>query len=79
MGKKENRFGTFGFDLDFLHKYDSILVLKRGDAQIVISPKYQGKVFTSTAAGDSGASFGWVNYKAFDSEPGTLTAYRGPI
>src|SRR6202000_243813 len=26
---------------------------------------YQGKVFTSTADGDTGKSFGWINYKAF--------------
>ncbi len=26
-----------------------------------------GRVFTSTATGDSGTSFGWINYKLFDS------------
>jgi hypothetical protein len=59
--------GSFGYDLQFLQKYDSVILLKSGDgnAQIVISPKYQAKVFTSTAEGDSGLSFGWVNYKAF--------------
>ncbi len=67
--EKEFASGTFGYDLQFLTKYDSLIVLKSGDGlgQIIVSPKYQGKVFTSTASGDEGRSFGWVNYKAFDS------------
>lgn len=59
--------GTFGYDLNFLQQHDSVIVLKSNDdkAQIIVSPKYQAKVFTSTADGDDGFSFGWVNYKAF--------------
>ena len=62
--------GTFGYDLDFLKKKDSIIVLnsKDGSGQIIISPKYQAKVFTSTADGVNGKSFGWINYKTFDQE-----------
>src|ERR1700744_6142871 len=58
--------GTFAYDLHFLQQHDSVIVLKNGDAQVIVSPKYQGKVFTSTATGDSGTSFGWIHYKAFD-------------
>ena len=60
--------GTFGYDLDFLKKKDSVIVLnsKDGSGQIIVSPKYQGKVFTSTADGANGKSFGWINYKTFD-------------
>ena len=59
--------GTFGYDLNFLQQHDSVIVLKSNNdnAQIIISPKYQAKVFTSTANGNDGFSFGWVNYKAF--------------
>ena len=59
--------GTFGYDLDFLKQKDSVVVLnsKDGNGQIVISPKYQAKVFTSTAGGANGKSFGWINYKTF--------------
>jgi len=59
--------GTFGYDLNFLNENDSIVVLKNddGSAQLALSPKYQAKVFTSTAEGLTGKSFGWVNYKAF--------------
>jgi hypothetical protein len=59
--------GTFGYDLDFLKQKDSVVVLnsKDGNAQIIVSPKYQAKVFTSTADGLNGKSFGWINYKTF--------------
>jgi hypothetical protein len=59
--------GSFSYDLQFLRQHDSVVVLKNdsGRAQVIVSPKYQAKVFTSTADGDSGMSFGWVNYKAF--------------
>jgi hypothetical protein len=62
--------GTYGYDLDFLKKNDSVLVLKNADgqAQVIVSAKYQGKVFTSTADGLSGRSFGWINYKTFAAD-----------
>lgn len=72
--------GTFGYDLDFLKQHDSVIVLKSGDdkAQIIVSPKYQAKVFTSTVNGNEGLSFGWVNYKAFSGpEDAHMNAYGG--
>ena len=70
--------GEFGYDLEFLKKQDSGLVLlKDGDAQIIVSPKYQAKVFTSTARGEYGTSFGWVNYKAFGKLDAHMNAYGG--
>jgi len=72
--------GTFGYDLTFLQQRDSLLILKSKDGSsiVLVSPKYQGKVFTSTASGDTGRSFGWINYKAFDSaiDP-HMNAYGG--
>ncbi len=56
-------------DKTFLEKYDPQLIeLSTEDkqAKVLVSPKYQGKVFTSTAAGDDGESFGWINYEAFE-------------
>lgn len=60
--------GSFGYDLKFLQDRDSLILLKNegGNAQVIVSAKYQGKVFTSTADGEKGKSFGWINYKAFD-------------
>lgn len=73
--------GTFGYDLSFLQKYDSSLVVLESEdknSQIIVSPKYQAKVFTSSAKGLAGRSFGWVNYAAFD-EPlnDHMNAYGG--
>lgn len=60
--------GTFGYDLNYLSSKDSLIILKGAnkDAQVIVSPKYQGKVFTSTATGLDGKSIGFVGYKAFD-------------
>jgi hypothetical protein len=61
--------GTFGYDLNYLSGKDSIIILTgNGDlAQIIVSAKYQAKVFTSSADGLTGKSLGFVNYKALDS------------
>ena len=67
----ENIKGTFGYDLQFLKKYhkDLILLADESDAgaQIIILPAYQGRVMTSTAEGEGGMSFGWINYELIDS------------
>jgi hypothetical protein len=45
---------------------------------VIVSPKYQAKVFTSTAEGDQGKSFGWIHYKAFTApEDPHMNAYGG--
>ena len=78
--KEPVKAGSFGYDLHFLQQHDSIVVLETdsGLAKIIVSPKYQAKVFTSTAAGESGLSFGWVNYKAFASSSDPhMNAYGG--
>ena len=63
--------GTFGYDLQFLKKYHKDLVLLGDEsdtgAQIIILPSYQGRVMTSTAEGNGGMSFGWINYELIDS------------
>ncbi|NOY79300.1 MAG: hypothetical protein GXO76_15715, partial [Calditrichaeota bacterium] len=76
-----NRPGSFGYDVAFLKSKGQMVVLKdeTGERQVIVSPQYQGKVFTSTADGPSGKSFGWINYKLFES--GTIqphiNAYGG--
>jgi len=70
--------GEFGYDLQFLKKQDTaLIVLASGHSRLIISPKYQAKVFTSTANGDMGLSFGWINYKAFGKEDAHMNAYGG--
>jgi hypothetical protein len=72
--------GTFGYDLNFLQKQDSGLVVlknKDGETQLIVSAKYQAKVFTSTAQGLDGQSFGWVHYPSFDTLDAHMNAYGG--
>jgi len=55
--------GTFGDDLEFLKQHTDVIVLAdaEGKAQVAVVPAYQGRVMTSTADGDAGAGFGWIN------------------
>lgn len=77
--EKEFQKGTLGYDAAFLKQHDtSLILLKNGDASVLVSPKYQGKVFTSSASGEEGASFGWINYKAFTAPVDAhMNAYGG--
>lgn len=61
--------GTFGYDVNYLSEKDDLIILKSDDkkAQVILSAKYQAKVFTSTANGLQGNSHGFVNYNFFDS------------
>jgi hypothetical protein len=74
-----NAKGSFGYDREFIAKHDTgAVVLASGDMKIIVSPKYQAKVFTSTALGDTGRSFGWIHYKAFDGpKDAHMNAYGG--
>jgi hypothetical protein len=76
MAKQEYPKGTFGYDLNFLQQYHKDLVLLQEDsngAQVAILPGYQGRVMTSTAGGNNGASFGWINHELIAS--GKLTEH----
>jgi hypothetical protein len=60
-----NRKGSYVYDFDFIKKYTKKIIElsdEGGNAKILLSPDYQGRVLTSTATGDSGTSFGWINY-----------------
>lgn len=76
---KTTATGSFGYDRQFIARHDAgAVVLKDGDAQLIVSPKYQGKVFTSTLAGEKGRSLGWINYKAFSAPADPhMNAYGG--
>lgn len=51
----------YGYNRDFLKKHTGIVELKNGNSAIITVPGWQGRVMTSTAEGDSGYSFGWIN------------------
>ena len=54
---------TFGNDVRFLKSHTGLIVLRdeAGRAKIAVAPAWQGRVMTSTAGGDNGLSFGWIN------------------
>lgn len=55
--------GSFADDLAFLSKYGEVVQLQdaSGQGRIIVAPEYQGRVMTSTAAGERGASFGFIH------------------
>jgi len=51
----------YGNNRDFLKRHVDIIELKNAGSAITIVPSWQARVMTSTAEGDSGYSFGWIN------------------
>ena len=61
---------TYGSDMAFLKKYTRKIVELSGNdgrSKVLLSADYQGRVMTSTASGDSGLSFGWLNHALISS------------
>jgi hypothetical protein len=54
---------SFGDDAAFLKSHTELIVLgdEKGLARVAIAPAWQGRVMTSSAGGEAGASFGWIN------------------
>lgn len=64
---------TFGDDVEFLRRHtESTIVLgeEPGGPRVAVVGEYQGRVMTSSPAGESGTSYGWINYDLIAS--GTL-------
>jgi hypothetical protein len=51
----------YGSNRDFLKKFTTIIELKNAASALVLVPAWQARVMTSTAEGDAGYSFGWIN------------------
>jgi len=69
--------GTYGYDLQFLQKHKKPIELKNGDARVLISPEYQGRVMTSSASGEPGKSYGWINHELIAS--GEVKTHINPV
>jgi hypothetical protein len=70
-GVLESAAGSYGYDVQFLKKYTHQLIElsdTAGASKLLVSGEYQGRVMTSTALGDSGVSYGWINYKLISSQ-----------
>jgi len=61
--------GTFGAVTRAVDSVSKLAVLsdRDGQAMAAVSPAMQGRVLTSSAAGEDGRSFGWVNEKLIES------------
>lgn len=57
----------YGYNLEFLKKHITVIELKRGNSALALVPAWQGRVMTSTAQGDNGYSFGWINRELIES------------
>jgi len=71
--------GSFGYDLAFLKKHKEVIVLGAPArlANVMIVKDYQGRVMTSTARGEAGNSYGWINYQLISSD--SLLAHFNPF
>jgi len=72
---------TFGDDVSFLKRYMDTVVLSdsTGKGKVCVIPALQGRVMTSSADGDKGAGYGWINYEHFKARKLTphINAYGG--
>ena len=59
----------FGGDVEFLNQHVETIVLGADNdgPRVAVVPAYQGRVMTSTATGDHGTSYGWINDAAVGS------------
>ncbi|SHJ61994.1 DUF6786 family protein [Pseudozobellia thermophila] len=62
-------YRTFKDDLSFLQAYTPIVELsdRSGKSRIALAPNLQGRVMTSSASGETGMSYGWINRELFES------------
>ncbi len=78
--KTTYEMGSYGYDAAFFKQHKiSFLELSSPDglSKIMVIPAYQGRVMTSTADGDAGNSFGWINYKLIES--GEINPQFNPV
>ncbi|MEG1611625.1 MAG: DUF6786 family protein [Alistipes sp.] len=64
--QKIHQMGSYGYDAKFFQdnniKYTE-LISSDGQSKVMIVPDWQGRVMTSSAEGDDGDSYGWINYR----------------
>lgn len=68
--EKKYDMGSYGYDAAFLQAHGiEFLELQSpdGEAKVMVVPSLQGRVMTSTAGGDGGNSYGWINYRFLEA------------
>lgn len=62
--------GSYSYDVQFLRQHTRHVIElqdKEGEARVLLSADYQGRVMTSSSGGDNGTSYGWLNYELIKS------------
>ena len=57
----------YGFNKEFLKKHVKVVELRNNQSAVLIVPQWQARVMTSSAEGDDGFSFGWLNRQLISS------------
>ena len=67
--QKEDGIMSYHEELQFLKSYVDVIELSDSarTSKLVTVPAWQGRVMTSTADGDNGLSFGWINHELIAS------------
>lgn len=58
---------TYATDKEFLQEHLEVVEIVSGDKRLLTTPTLQGRVLTSSAEGEGGYSFAWLNYKLIAS------------
>ena len=70
--QKDIKMGSYAYDAQFLKDHGIKYVelkSKDGSARVMVVPSWQGRVVTTSAAGDEGNSYGWINYRFIEAGP----------
>ncbi|MGC6431338.1 MAG: DUF6786 family protein [Jejuia sp.] len=62
----DSAYPSFKEVVNKLKPIDDLEILRINESAIAISGAYQGRVFTSTASGFDGSSYGYINWKRFE-------------
>jgi len=62
--------GTYGDDVSFMKNYIEVIELSEDSNQskVAVAAALQGRVMTSSAYGEKGRSYGWINRELFKSQ-----------
>ncbi len=72
--------GSYGYDVAFFAEKNIETIELKDEASkacILVVPGYQGRVMTSTANGNEGISYGWINHKLINS--GEISSQFNPV
>lgn len=79
-GENDIKMGTYAYDAQFLKEHGveyKELVSSDGKAKVMVIPAWQGRVMTTSASGDEGDSYGWINYRFI--EEGKVNPQFNPV